>query len=74
MRLNPEKIKALCALPDAEMWASIRSVAGTHGITLPEKCPDGKTMSEIRGAVNGGVRINVSEAIKVINSYKKGER
>jgi hypothetical protein len=74
MRLNPEKIKALCALPDAQMWASIRSVAASHGITLPEKCPDEKTMSEIRSAASGGVKINLSEAIRVINSYKKGER
>ena len=72
MKINPEKLAALCALPDAEMWSAIRNVASGHGISLPERCPDAKTMSQIRAAAGSGVKINISEALRIINGYKKG--
>ncbi|MBR2343233.1 MAG: hypothetical protein IKA64_03170 [Clostridia bacterium] len=73
MRINTEKLAALTALPDEKMWAQIREIASGHGISLPEKCPDSKTMSDIRSAASGGAKINLAEAIRVINRYKKGE-
>ena len=74
MRIDPEKLAKLTALPDNEMWSEIRRIAQKHGITLPEKCPDAKTMSDIRSATAGGAKINLAEAIRVINTYKKGAK
>ena len=74
MRFDPEKLNALCALPDNELWAQIQSIAASHGISLPKACPSAKTMQEIRSAASGGAKIKLGEAIRVINEYKKGAK
>ena len=74
MRFDPEKLNALCALPDGELWYEIQKIASSHGISLPKACPNAKTMQDIRNAASGGAKIKLGEAIKVINEYKKGAK
>ena len=42
--------------------------------TLPEKTPSHTDMQKLRGAVNGGGKISVSDAVKILNEYKRRER
>ncbi len=73
MRLNKEKLASLAALPDDELWGEILKLAGGYGITLPKTPPSHTDMEKIRNAVGGGAKINLSEAMKVLNNYKRGK-
>lgn len=72
MKLNKEKLDALCALDDASLWREIRRIASSHGLTLPENTPPASEMKRLREAVNGGARMNLSEAMKIINNQRRG--
>lgn len=71
MRIDKEKIKALCALPDEELWAQIVSIGREHGFTLPKAVPSQSEMKSLRDAVNGGTRLNLGGALKIIDDYRK---
>ena len=70
MKINKEQLKALSQLPDATLWNTIRETAAKHGYNLPEKAPSGSDMEKIRSAMRVGEKINLSDAIKLMNSYK----
>ena len=74
MKLDKDKLNALLAMPDAELWREIRKIAGTHGFTLPEKAPSNEEMQKLRGAVSGGAGLNLGRAVKIINDYRKREK
>lgn len=73
MKINKEKLEALCAMPDEELWREIKKIAETYGLKLPDKTPSKEEMQKMRNTVCG-TRINFAEAIKLINSYKGGGR
>lgn len=73
MKINKEKLDALCALPDEELWREVQKIAATYGLKLPDKTPSKEEMQKMRSTVCG-TKINLSEAIKLINSYKGGGR
>lgn len=71
MRIDKEKIKALCALPDDQLWAQIVSIGAEHGFSLPAATPSRSDMQKLRDSVNGGTRLNVGAALKIIDDYRK---
>jgi len=74
MKIDKEKLRAVVALPDAELWDLIRSVARENGFSLPEKAPPHCELEKIRNAVNHGASPNLAEALRVINDYRRGKK
>lgn len=74
MRIDKEKLAGVVAMPDEELWDMICSVARSHGIRLPEKCPPHAELEKVRMALTHGASPNVAEAIRVVNNYRKGAK
>lgn len=74
MRIDKERIKTMCALPDDELWAQIVSIGAQNGFTLPSTVPSHADMQRLRDAVNGGTKINLAAALKIIDGYRKSAK
>ena len=70
MRFDREKLEALAALPDEKLWAEEVRIADMYGYSLPKETPSHTDLEKMRGAVRSD-KINVSEALKLVNQYKK---
>lgn len=73
MKFNKEQLDALIALPDDALWAEVIKLAKGYGVALPEKTPSHQELMKLRGVVSGS-QINMFEAMKLLNEYKKGCR
>jgi hypothetical protein len=73
MRVNKEQLEALAALPDDMLWSEIVRVAATYGFTLPKTTPQHGELERLRETVRGD-KLNVSDALKLINSYRRGAK
>ena len=71
MKFNKEKMEALAALPDKEMWEEIRKIAGERGLKLPDSAPPRETMEKIRGAMKGAEKISLAEAARIMQNLKR---
>ena len=71
MKIDKEKLDRLVGMSDSELWGEIRKIAKGHGFTLPEKTPDSAEMSKIRGAISGGAKLKLGEAVRILNEYKR---
>ena len=74
MKLDTEKMKALAAKGDRELWEEIRKIARENGYNLPENAPSSENLSKIRAVLSGEERFSYTEALKILASYKKGGR
>ncbi len=74
MRLDKEKIEKLAKLPDDELWREVVAIARTYGIGLSEKTPPREEMEKMRATVMGGMKLSMSDAVRLINEYKKGNK
>ena len=72
MKIDREKLAELCALDDDELWQTVRRLAAQHGFALPERTPSREEMAKMRAAVSG-TKINLGEAVKLINEYRRGK-
>ena len=73
MRIDREKLEALAAMPDDQLWAEVVRIAASFGYSLPKQTPPHQELEKMRSAVRSE-KINVSEALKLVNQYKKGAR
>ena len=71
MKIDKEKLVAFAALPDDKLWAEIVNIAASHGIKLSSTMPPSEEMKRLRGAILGGAKLNISEAVKIVNQYSK---
>lgn len=71
MKLNKEELERIAALNDDELWRTVVTMASSYGFKLPEKTPEHCELDRLRSAVNGS-KLNLTEAIRLLNSYKKG--
>ena len=70
MRFDRAKLEALAALPDDQLWAEIVRIADGFGYSLPKQTPAHTDLEKMREAARAE-KINVSEALRVVNQYKK---
>ena len=70
MRFDKEKLEALAAMPDDQLWREVVGIAGKFGYSLPETTPPHTELEKMRNAVRAE-KINVSEALRLVNQYKK---
>ena len=73
MKIDKEKIQELLSKSDDDLWREIVSVAVRHGYKLPEKTPPHDDLEKLRNTVSGS-KLKIQDALKMLNSYKKGER
>ena len=71
MKINKEQLEAMAALPDDVLWAEIVAIAAGYGVTLPRETPRHNDLEKLRGAVTGS-KLNMSDALRVLNSYRRG--
>ena len=71
MRFDKSKLEALAAMPDDQLWAEVVRIADGFGYALPKQTPPHSDIEKMRNAVRSE-KINVSEALKIANKYKKG--
>ncbi len=71
MRIDKAQLEAIAALPDDQLWKTVVSMARGYGFSLPEKTPPHEELEKLRAAVNSP-KINVSEALRLLNNYRKG--
>ena len=74
MKLDKDKLCRMLAEDDETLWREIRSIAKGHGLNLPDTPPPHSEMERLRSTVGDGSRINLTDAIKIINSYKRGAK
>lgn len=70
MRFDKEKLEALAALPDDQLWAEILHIADSFGYSIPRDMPPHKELQKMRDAVSGG-SINTIEAMRIVNRLKR---
>ena len=72
MKFDKSQLEAIAALPDEQLWATVVGIAKGYGFNLPAKTPPHEDIERMRDAVRGD-KINVGEAMRLLNSYKKGK-
>ena len=70
MRFDKTKLEALAALPDDKLWAEVVRIADGFGYSLPKQTPPHPELEKMRNAVKSD-RINVADALRVVNQYKR---
>lgn len=73
MRLDKEKLDELVALPDDRLWEEVVRMAESFGYSLPRRTPPHDQLEKMRSAVRGD-KINVGEALRLVNKYRREER
>lgn len=71
MRINKEELARIAALSDEELWRTVVTMASSYGFKLPEKTPEHSELEKLRATLNGS-KLNVSEAVRLLNNYKRG--
>lgn len=71
MRFDKTKLEALAALPDDQLWAEVIKIASSFGYSLPQSTPPHDQLEKMRDMARAD-KINPSEAIRLVNQYKKG--
>ncbi len=71
MKLDEQKIKELTALPDDELWRSIREMLAQHGMRLPDRQPSHEDMMRLRAAFSGAKGINPIEGARLMREYRQ---
>lgn len=74
MKINMERLRALCALGDDELWREVRGIAASHGLNLPERTPSHSEMEKMREAVSSGGGISLRDAMRLVNEYRRGNK
>ncbi|MBO7196689.1 MAG: hypothetical protein J6V80_05135 [Clostridia bacterium] len=69
MRFDKEKLEALTSLPDDKLWAEVVRIAEGYGYSLPKATPSHSDMEKMRSVARAD-KINISEAMKLVNKYK----
>ena len=70
MRFDKEKLQALAALPDDELWREVLRIADSFGYSLPREAPPHAELQKMRDAVSSG-KISTMEAMRIVNRLKQ---
>lgn len=71
MKIDKEKLRELSEKSDTELWCVISEIAAKHGYNLPRKTPDKAEMDKIRNVLGNTDKINMREAMRLMQEYKK---
>ncbi len=71
MKINKEQMASLAELDDRALWQTITKIAEEHGYRLSENPPSGAELEKVRAALRGTEKLNMRDAVKLLNNYKK---
>lgn len=71
MRLDKESLEKMAALPDDQLWATVRKTAEAHGIALPNRTPKHEELDKLRAILKDTEKLSPIKAMKLINDYKR---
>ena len=71
MKIDKEKLKSLSEKSDAELWGVISGIAKSRGYELPAQAPSKEEMAKIRSLMQDCEKINMRDAIRLVNTYRK---
>lgn len=74
MRIDKDKLQKMASMSDEELWMTVCRVANDHGLKLPSAVPPSEDMARLRGTIKGADKINLGEAMRIINDYKRSEK
>ena len=69
MKIDREKIAALAALPDDELWREIVAIGAKHGFNMPRETPPHSELEKLRNTV-GGDKLKIGDALRILNSFR----
>ena len=70
MKLDKKTLDALASLPDGKLWAMLRIVAASAGLTLPTEMPDAAHMRNLREAMATVGDDDIRRAAELAAIYK----
>ena len=62
--------RAVLALPDEQLWQTIKGIAKQNGVRLPDGTPPREELARLR-SVLGASKPDMNEALKIVEKYKK---
>ena len=68
---DKSELSRLASLDDRALWESIRSIASQHGYELSDRNASHEDLEKVRSILRGSEKINMREAARLINTYKK---
>ncbi len=71
MQFDPNMMKAFLALDDNTLWLTVRTLAKSNGIDLPEGKPPAAELARLRQALSGKGSADVEEAIRIVKEAKR---
>lgn len=71
MKLNPEEMKRLSALSDAQLENEIRRMAAAKGFNLPSASPSHEDLEKLRALLTNQGGFGLMDAMRYYNAYKK---
>lgn len=74
MKIDKKTLSELSSMPDDALWQKIREIASTYGVRLGESVPTPTELEQVRNMCRGDSRLNMSQAVKLLNDYKRRER
>ena len=74
MRVDKDKLAAMLAKDDEALWKEIRDIAKSHGFNLPESAPPHSEMEKLRMTASDGAKVNIGDAVKILNTYRRGKK
>lgn len=72
MRFDANAMAALLALDDAALWAQIRRIAGSAGLSLAETPPPEKELERLRSMMRGANQADLAEAMRTVARFRAG--
>ena len=73
MKIDKKTLDLLGTLPDAKLWTTLRIVAASAGLSLPEKMPDAGHMRNLRAALANVGDDDIKRASELAAIYKGDE-
>lgn len=71
MKLDPQAVQALTALPDDALWNTVRQIAASKGFRLTATTPPPEQMRAIREALTHADKIDMGTAISMLKTYRE---
>ena len=70
MKIDKKTLDMLGTLPDAKLWAMLRIVSASAGISLPDKMPDERHLRNLREALSTVGDDDIRRAAELAAIYK----
>ena len=71
MSFDQNTLNELLRRSDEELWQMVLTIAALRGISLPKVPPPHEDFEKLRKALGGVDGTNVSEALEIIEKYRR---